>query len=277
MTQRIKAGWPRRGLWLGGAMALGLVASTPAWAQFSLFGSREASPEDVSDTIAEHGFRLMGPLYRNGRVYLADVLDRRQRRERLVISAESGEIVQRFFVDVGPERQAPMPRAAPRDESFFSHLTRGWDDSPPPRPPAGLSGSDDMPPVTPLAPRPVRPQPRVVTRTETGPVPVTASPLPPPNATPSAPATASNGNPEVVAVPSRRPDAASVVAVPPSSVRATSVATDPLRIPGARKPEEAKAAPVTTAVKTVDPAPTTAAAPPTTKPKPADVPVAPLD
>ena len=261
----------RRRVMLAPAMLL-ILAAEPAHAQFSWFGSREASPQDVSDTIADHGFTLVGPLYRNGRVYLADVIDRRRRRERLVIAADSGEIVQRYFVDVGPERRAPVaaPRQAPRDDSFFSHLTRGWDDEPPPRPPVGLPGQNEVVtvPAAPLV-RP-KPQPRVVTRTEAAPTPVTAAPLPPPGS--------AGAKPEVVTVPSTASSGDSS----PSHVRGTSVSTDPLSIPGTRKAEESRAAKAAAAatVAASKPAEPVAAVPPAVKPKPApaaDVPVAPLD
>lgn len=272
-----RTAWLRRSAMA--AILLGLGATSPARAQFNFFGTREASPEDVSDTIAEHGFRLVGPLYRNGRVYLADVLDRRQRRERLVISAENGQIVQRFLVDVGPERQPPayVSRAAPRDDSFFSHLTRGWDDGPPPRPPAGLDGPEGLPPVVaPSAPRP-RPQPRVVTRTEAPPAAVTATPLPSATAVAPAPAQGAVAKPEVVTVPSAN-GAPSGASTPSSSVRGASVSTDPLRIPGTRKIEDApKPAPAAVAASKA-PDPTPAPAKPATAPSvPKDVPVAPLD
>lgn len=259
----------RRGAMVAPAM-LFLLAAEPASAQFSWFGSREASPQDVSDTIADHGFTLVGPLYRNGRVYLADVIDRRRRRERLVIAADSGEIIQRYFVDVGPGRRAPVaaPRQTPRDESFFSHLTRGWDDEAPPRPPTGIPGQDVVVVPAPTAPlaRP-KPQSRVLTRTETP--AVTASPLPPPGSV--------TAKPEAVTVPTPREAA-------PSNVRGTSVSSDPLRIPGTRKAEEARAAKpagaTSAAAGKTAAEPTVAAPPAPAKPKPApaaDVPVAPLD
>ena len=270
-----RAGRLGRDTILVSALLLGLGALTPAQAQFNFFGSREVSAQDVSDTIADHGFRLVGPLYRNGRVYLADVIDRRQRRERLVISAENGQIVQRFMVDVGPERRPPayVSRAAPQDDSFFSHLTRGWDDEPPPRPPLGLDAPERLPSAIAPAPRP-RPQPKIVTRTDPGPGPVTSSPLPPPSSvvpspTPQAPAAS---KPETVAVPA--PASTTASTPPASNVRGTSVSTDPLRLPGTRKAEEARSTPAAAvATKASEPVP------PPAKPKPAaaDVPVAPLD
>jgi hypothetical protein len=272
-TANVRAALERRKARTALAAALligGLTTITPARAQFSWFGPSEASPQDIYDTISEHGFRLVGPLYRNGRVYLADVVDRRQRRERLVIAAESGQIVQRFLVDFGDAggRRTAAVRPPPADDSFFSRLTRGWDDEPPPRPPLGLDNGDTVQVPAPTRRR----EPRVVTRTEgtvPPPAPVTATPLPSgttakPDAAPPATASAPAGT-------------------PPASGRGTTVSTDPLRLPGTRPTEPAKPAPT---VASKAPAPPAPAAPPpapaTPAPaapqaKPADVPVAPLD
>jgi hypothetical protein len=261
------------------ALALiGLGGTTPARAQFSWFGPSEASPQDVYDTIADNGFRLVGPLYRDGRVYVADVIDRRQRRERLIVSAESGQIVQRFFVDAGASdrRQALAERARPQprdDDSFFSRLTRGWDDQPPPRPPVSLPRQPDQDLVQPSVVLPrakPRSEPRVVTRTDVA--PVTAAPLAPvPGPTPDKKSDTAAKKPDAT------PGAAApnpADATPAGAGHATTVVNDPLRIPGSRKPDEAKPA-AAAAVATAKPA----EAPPV-KPapaKPADVPVAPLD
>jgi hypothetical protein len=266
-------------------LLIGAGTATPARAQFSWFGPSEASPQDVYDTIAEHGFRLVGPLYRNGRVYVADVIDRRQRRERLVLSVDSGQIVQRYFVDVGASdrRQAlaERPRPQPRDDdSFFSRLSRGWDDEPPPRPPAALPGPGDgdlaQPTVVLPRTRP-RTEPRVVTRTDVA--PVTAAPLAPvPGPMPDKKTDAAK---KLDAAPAAStPAQAPAAAVPPapsgSPPRATTVVSDPLRIPGSTKrAEDTKPAAAPAAVATAKPP-----EPPVAKPapaKPADVPVAPLD
>jgi hypothetical protein len=276
---------------LAAAFLIGGLSATPARAQFSFFGPSEVSPQDIYDTVAEHGFRLIGPLYRNGRVYLADVIDRRQRRERLVIAAENGQIVQRFLVDIGGGAgpRGPVPQVAPpRDDSFFSHLTRGWDDEPPPRPPLGLDNGGDrvqVPAPTAPAAAPRRREPRVVTRTE-GTVPppgsVTSSPLPVPAPQPAKPD--AGKKPDATAsAPANAPDQTGTPApadTPPASGRGTTVSTDPLRIPGNRQPDAAKP---TSAASVASKAPTPAPAAPATPPKPAaparsnDVPVAPLD
>lgn len=254
---------------------LGVGFAAPAQAQFGLFGSSEASPQDVVDTIAEHGFRLVGPLYRSGHAYVADVIDRRGRRERLVVSVETGQIVQRFFVDVGAaeRRQAMVERPRPGDDdSFFSRLSRGWDDEPAPRPPLVVpdASQPDAESTTVLVPRPRAPrEPRVVTRTELPP----AKAAPPPVPGPETPA-------DTVEKRQDAPAASANPAAPAGSPRATSVSTDPLRIPGTRKAAEPKSPAATVATaKPPEPPPAPAAPPPAPAKasKPADVPVAPLD
>lgn len=274
-----------RGTTLLAAALMAGLAATPARAQFNFFGPSEVSPQDIYDTVAEHGFRLVGPLYRNGRVYLADVIDRRQRRERLVIAAENGQIVQRFLVDLGgsggPRGYAPP--APPRDDSFFSHLTRGWDDEPPPRPPLGLGTQGEGVLVPAPAAPPRRREPRVVTRTEgtvAPPAGVTATPLPAPAPQSTKPEVAKT--PDATASTPASPPAPA--GTPPASGRGTTVSTDPLRLPGTRQPEAPKPTPAAVASKAPTPAPSPAApapaAPPAKPTAPAptnDVPVAPLD
>ena len=280
-----------RALLFGVAMACTLPSSQ-AFAQFSFF-SNDVSAQDVYDTIAEHGFRLAGPLMRNGNVYVADVIDRGRRRERLIISARNGQIVQRFFVDVsgsgrrGPYADPPPARTArnsDEDDGFFSRLTRGWGDDTPPRPPAGIDSAAPSEAVTPRLPprRVVRPksndiEPRLATRKDDA--PVTASPLPAP--APAAPQpspvqtitppAAAQPAPTVTATAPQPPAATTVPAAPASSTtRPVVVVTDPLRIPGERPKETPK--PAAEAAASTKPAPAVKPAA-----KPADVPVAPLD
>ena len=278
-----------RALMLGAVMACTLPSSQ-AFAQFSFF-SNDVSAQDVYDTIADHGFRLAGPLVRNGNVYVADVIDRGRRRERLIISARNAQIVQRFFVDVsgsgrrGPYADPPPARTARNsddDEGFFSRLTRGWGDDSPPRPPAsidsGLPSEAVVPRTSPR--RVVRPksndvEPRLATRKDDA--PVTASPLPAPAPAPQAspvqtlaPPAAAQPAPTVTATAPQPPAATSVPSAPASSTtRPVVVVTDPLRIPGERPKDAPKPAAEAAATKPA----------PAVKPsaKPADVPVAPLD
>ncbi len=109
---------------VSGLLALAVVP-TPAQAQiFGMFGW-SLGPGQVQHMIASQGFRLAGPLYRNGRVYVADVVDDRGVRERLIVDAFSGDVLQAFVIGrptdlFGGERSArvePLDRGplAPMD------------------------------------------------------------------------------------------------------------------------------------------------------------------
>lgn len=255
---------------------------SPATAQFSWFGRGDSSVQDAYDTISSHGFRLTGPLLQNGDVYIADVVDRKQRRQRLIISRESGQIVQRYLVDVGrsgPYAALPGTEPAPQRRSrsgsdFFSRMVRGFDDDPAPRPPADVGLPDRPEAVEPriqprapqrtAKPRPSDIEPGLAARREE--TPVTSRPLDPGPAVPapaSTPATGGATSPAPPASPvANVPPAAAPQAAPPA--RATVVTTDPLRIPGVKDADTPKAA--TVAAKP--------ATPPRAKP---DVQVAPLD
>ena len=135
--------------WLG--LAAFCWSAEPAAAQFGWFGAPEPSAQDVYDTIQSHGFRLAGPLMQNRDVYVADVFDRRQRRERLIISRDTGRIVQRFMVDVDrggrPLRQpcgAGLRRSTPArpDPDFLSRIFHGFGDDDAPRPPADVGTAE---------------------------------------------------------------------------------------------------------------------------------------
>ncbi len=96
-------------------IAGGLVAlSTPAaHAQFFNFLFHEGlDPSDVQSMLEDRGLNLTGPLRRNGGVYIADVEGPRGVRQRLIVDAESGRVVQRFRLS-GPrlysEYGAPRP------------------------------------------------------------------------------------------------------------------------------------------------------------------------
>ena len=61
----------------------------------------------VRRSITDRGFRVLAPLRRNGSVFVADVVDQRGRRERLIVAAADAQILQRFLVDDGSR---PLPR-----------------------------------------------------------------------------------------------------------------------------------------------------------------------
>ncbi len=270
-------------------------SAEPAAAQFGWFGAPEPSAQDVYETIQSHGFRLAGPLMQNRDVYVADVFDRRQRRERLIISRDTGRIVQRFMVDVDrgadpyaslstPAYGAPRRRA---DPDFLSRVFRGFGDEDVPRPPADVGTADREdavePPVLPRAPqKAARSKPAdVVTRREDAPIaarPLTPQPLP-------APATSGAAAPATPApMPANAPPAPEKAQAAPSSpppTRATVINTDPLRIPGTKDATAKPGADTTAAIapkpSVPAPAPQPAPAKPAPKPAPTDVPVAPLD
>jgi hypothetical protein len=92
-----------------------------------------ASPNEIAERLRAEGFILVGPLHRNDTVYLADVNAGPAGRERLVIDAWSGEILQRFvprnpnsrpgaaggYVIERGEFDIPPPLAPPPARDFF--------------------------------------------------------------------------------------------------------------------------------------------------------------
>ena len=82
-----------------------------------------ASPQEIAQRLRAEGFVLVGPLRRNDTVYLADVNAGPAGRERLVIDAWSGEILQRFVA------RSPYPRPGVGGGYV---IERGEFDSPPP-------------------------------------------------------------------------------------------------------------------------------------------------
>jgi hypothetical protein len=92
-----------------------------------------ASPGEIAERLRAQGFALIGPLRRNDTVYLADVNAGAAGRERLVIDAWSGEVLQRFVTRPRPGRPGaaggfviergefdmPPPLAPPPARDFF--------------------------------------------------------------------------------------------------------------------------------------------------------------
>ncbi len=313
------------------ALALGLgVAALPQAAAAQAFGGwggwgnggfwenggngDALLPRQIRRSIADQGFRVLAPLRRNGSVFVADVLDRRGRHERLIVAATDAQILQRFYLE-----DANSPDAAPRGAEQPSLASRLFGDPQPGlTPPAPIpslgrrsgvpnqdavptrrygdlddGGETSMVPALPVRPQPpiktVKPRPRLVDRTPDsgGPVhlpgAVEASPL--------TPAPQSPVRPRVVE-PARAPSGASPapkVASRPDSPVTVPAATpqrrpvDPLALPGTPNQAEASAPPIRSVSGGITGAPVAApppaAAPPTsvTPPKTADVPVAPLD
>ncbi len=259
----------------------------------------------VYRSISERGYRLIAPLRRNGAVFVADVVDRRGRRERLIVAAADAEILQRFLL-AAPSQMPRNAVAQPRPD--FEQPTERAD-----RgdlfPPASIPnvgdpsyGNRDETAVEPVRPRSVpkvvRPlRPRVVDRTpdQSATSPRDAAPdhnLPRPKLRdplriPSEPSTTTASRP--IDTPEKPSVSAPSPATPPTT---TTKMSDPLAIPGGepkpeRHPEEApKASAAASAPRvvpgTVTGAPAAPASPPLTPApkvpaKSGDVPVAPLD
>lgn len=306
------------------ALGLGLAAAAlPQAARAQFFGGWGGwdnggawdgmGPRQVRQSITEQGFRVLAPLRRNGNVFVADVIDPRGRRERLIVAAADAQILQRFYIDDGRapggfgrgdgtglaardpdqvDRGGLVPPALIPDGGRRFNDVRG---GVAPAPRLGDLNDDSgtaLVPALPTRPRPplrtVRPQPRVVERT-----PDSAIPQREPTAVESTPLAPAAPRPRIVepqrapaiqapAAVASRPEPATPPASqpPPSQPRRLS---DPLAIPGAGP--KAAGTPVTPPVRSVSGAVTGApaaaapapAAPAPAPAKPADVPVAPLD
>ena len=104
----------------GAMTAFALVPSADA--QWLPFGA--APPREIVQRLRAEGYVLVGPLRRRDTVYLADVVGGPVGRERLVIDAWSGEILQRFvarsrgFVPEGGEFSEPPPLGPPPPRDF---------------------------------------------------------------------------------------------------------------------------------------------------------------
>ena len=262
-------------------------------------------PSQIYNSITDRGFRVIGPMRRNGSVFVADVVDRRGRRERLIVAAADGEILQRFLLqDPGFGTSPRNDLAQPRQE-FGQPVERAdrGDLVPPASIPNVGDGETAVEPQRQRAlPRPIKPQrPRVVDRTpdETqhrDVVPSHAGPRVklrvPADATakhPSEPATSTASR------PADTPEKPSVPAPTPAAPTTTTTKlSDPLAIPGgepkaAKPPAEAPKASAAAGTPsnprvipgTVTGAPAPATPPPAPAPaapaKSSDVPVAPLD
>ncbi len=263
----------KRALRAAAVVALGLAAAgAPGAAQAQFFGGWGGwdnggtwdglAPQQVRRAITDRGFRVLAPLRRNGSVFVADVLDQRGRRERLIVAAADAQILQRFLVDDGSR---PMPRAT--DDGRGIALRGGDDglippadipdtgrralrplDRDPPVPRFGdadpgtdaidpAPGPDGVPRRAAPPIRTVKPRPRIVERTPEAPTtgrepgPVETTPLAP--ATPRAPA-------PVAKAPAPAP-APAVVASRPEPTTATLPAVAPAPAPIVAAPSPAPA------------------------------------
>jgi hypothetical protein len=248
-------------------IAAGLMAVTApaAHAQFFnfIFGSGLQS-EDIESMLQDRGLELMGPLHRNGSVFIADVEGPRGGQFRLIIDARDGRIVQRFRMgqrryeadlglprppaEVGQEGTSSSAIGAPPAVITFGQSVARGEDSGSPN---VIRPGDESIKVKPKAQAKHR-------KIELTPV---ATPSPSAPAQPSA-----NTSPQPGTTPSQPAE---------SPAAAPAPAKPPVQAEAAPAPAEAKAA----AVAAPPSQPTPTPAPATQKPKPAinDVPVTPLD
>ena len=279
-----------RGVWLGSVsrkvvavaaatvMAGWLASMTPAAAQFyGGFGYRtfsypaygpppvyEARPVygvragEIAGIVAEEGFVLVAPPRLNGLVWLADVSDRRGGRQRLVIDARSGDIVQSFVLG------APRPADGFSDGRRVARTMPGN--------PRVIPGIDGDPNEDTSAPANRQSPPRA-TRPVQGTAPTSARPPSKPAATSAAraePASPTNPRPEPRKAP-RKPASDTAKAVPAPPV------ADPLKAqPAPVVPAQGQPAPPVTAAAAPRGQPVMPASP-TAPSRVNDIPVAPLD
>jgi len=98
------------------ALAAALLVAPAARAQgfFSFF---EMSPRQIAGMLEDDGYRLRGPMFRRGDVYVCDVVSITGRPARLVVDARDGHVLERFAST--PHRRhvgdAPGGLRPPRD------------------------------------------------------------------------------------------------------------------------------------------------------------------
>lgn len=257
------------------ATAFALVPSADAQL-LPPFGA--APPGEIVQRLRAEGYILIGPLRRRETVYLADVTGGPAGRERLVIDAWSGEILQRFavrqrgFVPEGGEFSEPPPLGPPPPRDFREG-NKGYG--------GGPGGYE--PPQKPRA----RPRPAATAR-KGGEEPKQAAPAaqqPPeqspgtgsPGATPTAGAPAAGASSPVDSAGPNPSEPAKAEPSPANDSAKPPTEAQP-------KPDAAASPPAATQPQAKEPAPPTAAAP--ANPAPAekrgerkvnDVPVNPLD
>lgn len=223
------------------------------------YARRGMPPRAIARALADDGYRLMGPLVARGQIYLADVADGETgQRERLVIDAMSGDIIESYplgrqFAPPGnvtrvPRADVPDMRPQPQRNARLAPPQDGGD-------PLVLPGAGPKP-------QPVKPKAALKAKAPVKPKAVIARRAPADAAKPLAP-----GAPATPATPEKPPL--------PSSAQPS----DPLALPA---PAEA--------AKPAAPDPAVAAGPPVTPLPPAapaaepsaasaakDAPVQPLD
>jgi hypothetical protein len=135
------------------------LLGVPARAQFLQFFSPEPQPEpwamrpgEIRRIIVSQGYRVLVRPFRNGGVYITDVISPHGVQQRLIVDAYHGNIIQRYDVGQTQDRRPP--------ESSWPDAGDGWPFSPhdfsydsgsePPRPMAPVGrGFFEEQPITP--------------------------------------------------------------------------------------------------------------------------------
>jgi hypothetical protein len=260
---------------VAGCLCLG---AAPAEAQLFNWLDSSIPAEQIVRMIQTSGYRLTAPLIRRGEVYVADVVGRRNKGERLIISAQDGRLLQRF-ASTSSRRRVPESDGWQNPPQQQSNLFSNWfngDDEDAPRPPAGLDQEDQPLRVAPVAPARAPAVKEIARQDESGPH-VILAPSFQPNGSTNAPllekprirpqqARRRRPEPTPAALPAapgnNRPAAIQAAAPPATTTAAAPVQSAPV--------VESKASRAT--VLPAAPAPKAAAA----KPALNDVPVAPL-
>ena len=251
----------------------------PEWGTPGPWGAQQPglAPGEIHRLVAGRGFRLLTPPFRNGNVYVADVIDRQGIQERLIVDAYSGSIMQRFRVSPRPAETAPpwpdsnlagtpQPRVVPGIGEPSERMVRapnGDEIETPVVPDVGESPLSE--PVKPKPRHVIKPRPKLAARPLPKPesaFPATGpSPTPPPSAsapaggeqksaTPPAPPTPSATGTTTPAAPATTPSAP-VASGPTGPVTESRTPRDD----AVRKKEELPKKKVAPALNDVPPAP----------------------
>jgi hypothetical protein len=254
------------------ASGLLAVSAPAAHAQFFnfIFGNGGLQSDDIESMLQDRGLELMGPLHRNGTVYIADVEGPRGGQFRLIIDARDGRIVQRFRMG---QRRYEADLGLPRPPAEVGQ--DGTTSSAIGAPPAvitfgdsavhGDDNSNGMPARTGDESIKAKPKPQAKHKK------IELTPV----ATPSPSAPAPTTQPLANTAPASQPAASTPTPTPPVAPQAAPPAPSkpPVQAEASPAPAEAKAAAVAPAAPSPPPAP----APQKLKPAINDVPVNPLD
>jgi hypothetical protein len=183
------------------------IAAAPARAQ-------ALAPNQIERVLGNNGYRLMGPVVRHGRVYIASVLGQQDEELRLVVDARNGRVLQRYPGDPAMARQGNPYDSSPL-ANFFDHLFGHTEEAPPLSPPPKSDFLESPKPKTQL--RRPKPEANPAVQPAATPTDNKAAPVTPAIATPSAPAAAAPPATAIAPAAPVNPTAASAPAPTPTA------------------------------------------------------------